>query len=39
MFEDGGGEWTMWVRHGVLNARLGHADRAQLTITGPKPAG
>ncbi|MGA4538894.1 alkyl sulfatase C-terminal domain-containing protein [Uniformispora flossi] len=29
--------WTMWVRGGVLNARPGHADGAQLTLTGPKP--
>jgi len=32
------GEWTMWVRHGVLNARPGHAEGAQLTLSGPKPA-
>ena len=37
-FEDSGGDWTMWVRHGVLNAREGHADGAQLTIAGPKAA-
>jgi alkyl sulfatase BDS1-like metallo-beta-lactamase superfamily hydrolase len=28
----------MWVRNGVLNARPGHADGADLTVTGPKPA-
>ncbi len=33
-----GEPWTMWVRHGVLNARPGHADDAQLTIAGPKAA-
>lgn len=37
-FLDSGGDWTMWVRHGVLNARQGHADGAQLTIAGPKAA-
>ncbi len=30
--------WTMWVRNGVLNARPGHADDVQLTVTGPKAA-
>jgi alkyl sulfatase BDS1-like metallo-beta-lactamase superfamily hydrolase len=35
-FDDTGDEWTMWIRNGVLNARPGHADGAQLTITGPK---
>ncbi|MEV6104027.1 alkyl sulfatase dimerization domain-containing protein [Streptomyces sp. NPDC051940] len=30
--------WTMWIRNGVLNARPGHADGAQLSVTGPKPA-
>lgn len=30
--------WTMWVRHGVLNARAGaHPDTA-LTVSGPKAA-
>jgi alkyl sulfatase BDS1-like metallo-beta-lactamase superfamily hydrolase len=33
-----GEDWTMWVRHGVLNARPGLADDAQLTISGSKPA-
>ncbi|MFD4371118.1 alkyl sulfatase C-terminal domain-containing protein [Streptomyces sp. NPDC058486] len=28
----------MWIRNGVLNARPGHADAAQLTVTSPKPA-
>jgi alkyl sulfatase BDS1-like metallo-beta-lactamase superfamily hydrolase len=37
-FTDAGGDWTMWLRHGVLNARPGHADGAQLTVTGPKAA-
>jgi alkyl sulfatase BDS1-like metallo-beta-lactamase superfamily hydrolase len=35
-FDDTGDEWTMWIRNGVLNARRGHADDVQLTITGPK---
>jgi alkyl sulfatase BDS1-like metallo-beta-lactamase superfamily hydrolase len=35
-FDDTGDEWTMWIRNGVLNARRGHADEVQLTITGPK---
>lgn len=30
--------WTLWVRHGVLNARQGaHAD-AELTVSGPRTA-
>ncbi|NGO74128.1 hypothetical protein G6045_00265 [Streptomyces sp. YC504] len=33
-----GEPWHMWVRHGVLNARPGQADDAQLTVTGPKAA-
>ncbi|WP_327709850.1 MBL fold metallo-hydrolase [Streptomyces sp. NBC_00464] len=33
-----GEDWTMWVRHGVLNARPGHAGDARLTVAGPKPA-
>jgi alkyl sulfatase BDS1-like metallo-beta-lactamase superfamily hydrolase len=37
-FTGSGGDWTMWVRNGVLNAREGHTDDAQLTLTGPKPA-
>ncbi|MET8650424.1 alkyl/aryl-sulfatase [Nocardia aurea] len=36
-FTDSGGDWTMWIRHGVLNARPGHTGRARLRITGPKP--
>jgi alkyl sulfatase BDS1-like metallo-beta-lactamase superfamily hydrolase len=31
-------QWNLWVAHGVLNARPGHAADAQLSITGPKPA-
>jgi alkyl sulfatase BDS1-like metallo-beta-lactamase superfamily hydrolase len=38
MFTDSDSEWTMWVRHGVLNAREGHVDDVQLTLRGPKPA-
>ncbi|HEY5856470.1 MAG TPA: alkyl sulfatase dimerization domain-containing protein [Aldersonia sp.] len=30
--------WTMWVRNGVLHARSGASDKAQLTVTGPKAA-
>lgn len=37
-FTGSGGDWTMWVRNGVLNARPGHAADARLTIAGPKPA-
>jgi alkyl sulfatase BDS1-like metallo-beta-lactamase superfamily hydrolase len=37
-FEGSGGDWTMWARRGVLNAREGHADGAQLNIAGPKTA-
>jgi alkyl sulfatase BDS1-like metallo-beta-lactamase superfamily hydrolase len=35
-FDDTGDEWTMWIRNGVLNARRGHGDDVELTITGPK---
>jgi alkyl sulfatase BDS1-like metallo-beta-lactamase superfamily hydrolase len=37
-FSDIGGDWTMWVRHGVLNAREGHTDDVQLTVRGSKAA-
>jgi alkyl sulfatase BDS1-like metallo-beta-lactamase superfamily hydrolase len=37
-FTDTGDEWTAWVRHGVLNARPGPADDAQVTVAGPKSA-
>ena len=37
-FEGSGGDWTMWVRRGVLERREGHADVAHLTIAGPKAA-
>jgi alkyl sulfatase BDS1-like metallo-beta-lactamase superfamily hydrolase len=37
-FTDGGGDWHMWVRNGVLNARIGHTDTATLTLSGPKAA-
>ena len=37
-FTDEGGDWHLWLRHGVLNARPGHSDRATLTLTGPKAA-
>jgi alkyl sulfatase BDS1-like metallo-beta-lactamase superfamily hydrolase len=29
-------EWTMWVGNGVLNARPGHVDDVQATVSGPK---
>nr|WP_255519087.1 alkyl sulfatase C-terminal domain-containing protein [Kitasatospora sp. SID7827] len=28
--------WTMWVRHGVLNARKGASGTAGLTVAGPR---
>jgi alkyl sulfatase BDS1-like metallo-beta-lactamase superfamily hydrolase len=34
--EDPAQHWTMWVRHGVLNAREGTAEDAQLTVAGTK---
>ncbi|WP_216911572.1 alkyl/aryl-sulfatase [Nocardia noduli] len=37
-FADGGGDWTMWVRNGVLNARAGHAADAGFAVSGPKAA-
>lgn len=37
-FAEHGDEWTMWVRNGVLNARKGHGEGAQLSVSGPKPA-
>jgi linear primary-alkylsulfatase len=37
-FTDAGGDWHMWVRNGVLNARPGHTDTATLTLSGPKAA-
>lgn len=36
-FTDSGGDWTMWMRHGVLNARSQHTGNARLQIIGPKP--
>lgn len=30
--------WHIWVRNGVLNARPGHTDDAQITVTGSKAA-
>jgi alkyl sulfatase BDS1-like metallo-beta-lactamase superfamily hydrolase len=35
-FTDLGQTWTMWVRRGVLNARLGSSPDTQLTVSGPK---
>jgi alkyl sulfatase BDS1-like metallo-beta-lactamase superfamily hydrolase len=37
-FSDLDETWTMWVRNGVLHARSGASDKAQLTVTGPKSA-
>ncbi len=30
--------WTVWVKRGVLNARLGASSDTQLTVSGPKAA-
>ena len=30
--------WTTWIKHGVLNARVGASPHAQLTVSGPKAA-
>ena len=30
--------WTVWVKHGVLNARAGASPDTQLTVSGPKTA-
>ena len=35
---DLGERWTFWVRNGVLNARMGAAADARLTVSGPKAA-
>ncbi|MEU5406313.1 alkyl/aryl-sulfatase [Nocardia asteroides] len=35
-FTDHDEHWTTWIRRGVLNARRGKSDDAQLTIAGPK---
>jgi alkyl sulfatase BDS1-like metallo-beta-lactamase superfamily hydrolase len=37
-FTDLAEAWTMWVGRGVLNARKGASDGAQLTLSGPKGA-
>ena len=37
-FNDVNEQWTMWVKHGVLNARAGHAPGAQCTVAGHKAA-
>ncbi len=29
--------WTVWIQHGVLNARVGVSPHTQLTVSGPKP--
>src|SRR5690606_31289641 len=35
-FTDRDETWTVWVRHGVLNARAGASDDAPLTVRAPK---
>ncbi len=30
--------WTVWIKHGVLNARVGASPDTQLTVSGPKAA-
>jgi len=37
-FTDLGQTWTVWVRRGVLNARVGASPDTQLTVSGPKAA-
>jgi alkyl sulfatase BDS1-like metallo-beta-lactamase superfamily hydrolase len=37
-FTDNGGDWHMWVRNGVLNARPGHTEKATFSVSGPKAA-
>ena len=37
-FTDVDQTWTVWVRRGVLNARLGATPNTQLTVSGPKTA-
>ncbi|GAA3209854.1 alkyl/aryl-sulfatase [Oerskovia jenensis] len=37
-FTDQDETWTLWVRHGVLNARKGAHPDASLTVSGPKAA-
>lgn len=37
-FQDSGGDWTMWGPPRRAQHRQGHADAAQLTITGSKAA-
>ena len=37
-FTDLGQTWTVWVRRGVLNARLCASPDTQLTVSGPKAA-
>jgi alkyl sulfatase BDS1-like metallo-beta-lactamase superfamily hydrolase len=37
-FTDHDESWTMWIRRGVLNARRGTSNDAQLTVSGPKAA-
>jgi alkyl sulfatase BDS1-like metallo-beta-lactamase superfamily hydrolase len=37
-FTDTNESWTMWVKRGVLNARLGTSTDARVTVSGPKAA-
>ena len=37
-FTDLSQTWTVWVKRGVLNARLGTSPDTQLTVSGPKAA-
>ena len=30
--------WTVWIKRGVLNARVGASPDTQLTVSGPKAA-
>ena len=35
-FTDLGQTWTVWIKRGVLNARIGASPDTQLTVSGPK---
>ncbi len=37
-FTDEDQTWTVWIQHGVLNARRNASKNAQLTVSGPKAA-
>ena len=38
VFTDQDQTWTVWIQHGVLNARRNPSEDAQLTVSGPKAA-